>query len=335
MRILLATYEYPPDLGGVAAYLGGLFSRVPDVRILRLPQPRLPLAWLLRLPRLWWAARSADAVVVSHLLPLGTAAMLIGKPYAIIAHGLDLRSATAHPRRRRLAARVLKRAKLIAVNSRATASELPAFGVDSAAVLVLTPGVDDVAAGETTPSDGRKIVLGVGRFVKRKGFDRLIRLLPELRASCGDVELVLAGSGPEGANLHCEAERAGVAEHVRFVEAPGREELHALYRAAHVFAMPVREVPGDVEGFGIVFLEAALFGLPAVATRTGGVPEAIEDGVTGLLADPDSDADVFGALCRLLKDGDEARRFGAAGRARALREFRWDDRARLFLERLA
>ncbi len=337
MRTLLATYEYPPDLGGVAAYLGGLFASIGDIRVARFRLPAFPLGWLAHLPKLFLAARDADLVFVSHVLPLGTAAMLLGKPYVVIVHGLDLRSAAAHPRKRRLAGRVLKGAKLVVANSKATARELEAFGMDPDSALVLTPAVDAGLAAEASApaSDGKKVVLAVGRLVPRKGFDRLIRLLPELRAACGDVALVIAGAGPEEGRLRKEAVLSGVAAHVEFVIAPDRSALAALYRSAHVFALPARASKDDLEGFGIVLLEAALFGLPVVASRVGGIPEAVAEGETGLLADPDAESELFEALKRLLSDPEAARRMGEAGRARVLRDFRWEDRARMLMARLA
>lgn len=337
MRILLATYEYPPDLGGVAAYLGGLFSAVGDVRVARFRLPKFPLGWLAHLPKMFLSSRGADVVIVSHVLPLGTAAMLSGKPYAVIVHGLDLRSAAAHPRKKALAARVLYRAKLVVANSRATSRELAAFGMDPDAALVLTPGVDARfgEAGTSSAAPDRKVLLSVGRFVPRKGFDRLIRLLPQLRASCGEVDLVIAGAGPEEARLRKEAVLSGVAAHVTFVIAPDRAALAGLYRSAHAFALPVRASKDDLEGFGIVLLEAAVFGLPVVASRVGGIPEAVAEGETGLLVDPDSEGELFEALKRLLSDPEAMRRMGEAGRARVIRDFRWEDRARMLMTRLA
>lgn len=343
MRILLATYEYPPDRGGVAAYLGGLFGALPDVRVLKLKMPTRPLGWIWNLPKLWWAARGCDAVAVSHVLPLGTSAAMLGKPYAVIVHGLDLRNAASVPRKKEIAARVLAGAKLLVANSRATAMELSSFGIDPSKARVITPCPDAelteagkaVDARKTLDLEGKRVLLSVGRFVPRKGFDRLIRLLPQLRAACGDVVLVVAGVGREEARLRSEAALSGVEPYVRFVIAPDRDTLASLYRAADVFALAVRASEGDVEGFGIVFLEAALFGLPVVATRTGGVPEAVVHGATGLLADPDSESEVYDALKRLLDDRALAERFGAAGRERVTRDFRWDDRAGLFLKGLA
>jgi len=337
MKLLLATYEYPPDLGGVAAYLSGLFGAIPETRVIRFRLPKFPLGWLWHLPKLALAARTAGAVVVSHLLPLGTAAMLIGKPYVVIVHGLDLRSAAAHPRRKMLASRVLKGAKLVVANSRATAAELAVFGIEPSSALILTPGVDLSLEKEALEIgiEGEKILLSVGRFVPRKGFDRLISLLPELRRACGDVTLVIAGAGPEEGRLRQDAVRDGVDAHVRFVIAPGRGTLAALYRAADVFALAVREKKDDLEGFGIVLLEAALFGVPVVSTRVGGIPEAVEDGATGLLVDPESESGLFEALKRLLNGDAEARRLGEAGRARIMRDFAWERRASELMKRLA
>lgn len=345
MKILLVTYEYPPDNGGVASYLGGLFGALPkeDVKILKLELPTGRFGWIWQLPKFWLASRGADVVVVSHVLPLGTAAQFLGKPYAVIVHGLDMRSAAAQPRKKKLAGRVLRGAKLVIANSRATAQELAAFGLYPESALVLTPCPDFTLeeegkldeGGRKYDLEGRKAVLSVGRFVPRKGFDRLIRLLPELRKSCGDVVLVLAGAGAEEARLRSEATLSGVDPYVRFVIAPDRQALATLYRSADLFALAVRSSKDDIEGFGIVCLEAALFGLPSVGTRTGGVPEAIEDGRTGLLADPESEGDLYEKLRNLLSDSAMAVRFGRDARARVLADFRWSDRAALLLKRLA
>ncbi len=334
-KILLVTYEYPPDLGGVASYLGGLFGALPEVRVLKLPQPKFPFAWLLQLPKMWKAARAADLVAVSHLLPLGTAAMLLGKPYVVVVHGLDLRLAR---RKKGLASRVLKKARLIVANSRSTASELPFFGLPAASALVLTPGFDpsfEKFAEKAGHSAFQASLLSVGRFVPRKGFDRLIGLLPKLRERCGDVMLILAGSGPEEGKLRQEAKKLGMSAHVQFVIAPDRVTLAAHYWACEVFALAARASEDDVEGFGIVCLEAALFGKPVVATRAGGLAEAVADNETGLLADPGSDQELLEKLASLFADHERARRLGAAGRARVLRDFRWEDRAKLLRERLA
>ncbi len=333
MTLLLVTYEYPPDHGGIASYLGGLFGAMPNARVLKLEQPRMPFAWLLDLPRIWRASRQADLIVISHLLPLGTAAMLLGKPYVVIVHGLDVRLAR---RKKILASRVLKNAKFVVANSRATASELPEFGIKAESALVLTPAIDaswEAYASKSETHGLQKTILAAGRFVSRKGFDRLIRMLPALRESSGDVLLILAGAGPEEGYLREEAKKNGVESHVKFVIAPDRPTLAAQYWVCDVFALPARASKDDVEGFGIVFLEAALFGKPVVAMRTGGTPEAVEEGVTGLLADSESEADFFQKLARVLNDAALAKRLGTAGRERVLRAFQWKERAETFLRK--
>lgn len=343
MRLLLATYEYPPDHGGVATYLGGLIGALPGTEVLRLRLPTRRFGWLLQFPRLWLASRHADVILVSHLLPLGTLAAWTGKPYAVIVHGLDLRSAARVPRRKALASHVLRGAKLVVANSASTAHELEGFGIGPTTALVVTPCPDerdlDVGRGldarKLLDLYGKKVILSVGRFVERKGFDRLIRMVQLLRDGCGDVVLVIAGSGAEEKKLQSEAELAGTAPYVRFVIAPDRAALSALYRAADVFALAVRESEDDVEGFGMVFLEAALFGLASVSSRTGGIPEAVEDGVTGLLADPGSDRDLFEKLVRVLDDRELAQRLGDAARERVRTKFCWPDRGAAVLKRLA
>jgi phosphatidylinositol alpha-1,6-mannosyltransferase len=128
---------------------------------------------------------------------------------------------------------------------------------------------------------------------------------------------------------------SGVDAFVKFVIAPERVTLASLYKEADLFALPVRASEDDVEGFGIVFLEAALFALPSVSTRAGGIPEAVLDGVTGTLVDPDSDGELHEALKKLLSDPEAAARMGEAAKVRVLRDFRWETRAEAFLERLA
>lgn len=335
MKTLLVTYEYPPDLGGIASYLGGLFSAMENVTVLKLKQPTAPLAWLLDLPKIFRASRTADVVVVSHLLPLGTSAMVLGKPYVVIVHGLDLRLAR---RKKMLASRVLKKAKRVVANSLSTAKALPEFGVKTENALVLTPAIDaswESYASKSQTQGLQKTVLAVGRFVPRKGLDRLIRMLPKLREACGDVILLLAGSGAEEERLRAQAEKLGMASHVKFIIAPDQATLAAQYWVCDAFALPARDSKDDVEGFGIVFLEAALFGKPIVAMRTGGTPEAILDGVTGLLADPLSEQDFLEKLIRVLNEPETAARLGMAARERVLRDFQWKDRAALLKKKLS
>jgi phosphatidylinositol alpha-1,6-mannosyltransferase len=168
----------------------------------------------------------------------------------------------------------------------------------------------------------RPLVLGVSRLVPRKGFDVLIDAV----AGLPDVQLALAGAGRDRRRLERRAVERGITDRVRFLgRVPDDESFPWLYACADVFAMPCRDRWGglEAEGFGIVFLEAAAAGVPAVAGRSGGSHEAVVDGDTGFVVDGRA-LDVRGALAALLADDDLRERMGAAARARAVTEFSYD-----------
>jgi phosphatidylinositol alpha-1,6-mannosyltransferase len=136
---------------------------------------------------------------------------------------------------------------------------------------------------------------------------------------------LVAGTGPERPSLEDKALGLGVAGRVRFLGFLDPDGLEEAYRAADVFLLPSRQDPGGgVEGFGIAFLEAALRGLPAVAGRSGGIPDAVEDGVTGVLVDPHDPEAIASALLGLARDPARRRALGEAARRRALGEFTWE-----------
>jgi phosphatidylinositol alpha-1,6-mannosyltransferase len=174
---------------------------------------------------------------------------------------------------------------------------------------------------------GRPTVVCVSRLVRRKGQDALIAALPLIRSTVPDVALLLVGGGPDRDRLQRLAVREGVAEAVRFVGEVTREQLPSYYAAGDVFAMPCRTRRGglDVEGLGMVYLEASAVGLPVVAGNSGGAPEAVQEGRTGFVVhDPLSPPAIARRLVPLLADPALAAGIGAAGREWVLREWRWD-----------
>jgi phosphatidylinositol alpha-1,6-mannosyltransferase len=175
-------------------------------------------------------------------------------------------------------------------------------------------------------------VLSAGRLVRRKGVDTLLRAFAALWRGEAGPALVVAGDGPDRGRL--EALARGLRVPVRFLGRVPDGELSGLYSAADLFVLAAREEPeGDVEGFGLVLLEAAACGTPAVACRSGGVPDAVDDGVSGLLVPPDDPAALAAALTRVLTD-DALRRWLACGaRARAERSG-WDVAADAIQRRL-
>jgi phosphatidylinositol alpha-1,6-mannosyltransferase len=138
------------------------------------------------------------------------------------------------------------------------------------------------------------------------------------------LQYVIVGEGPELARLRTLAQELGVGERVTFVGPAGASDLPAYYAAADVFVHPNRVERGDFEGFGIVFLEAAASGVPAIGGRSGGVPEALADGLTGLLVSGEDVEELCGALRRLGGSPSLRTQMGAAGRARVLAGFTWE-----------
>jgi len=209
-----------------------------------------------------------------------------------------------------------------------------AFG-PHAALERLSPGVDtdrfepdSVARAELRARYGlgeRPVVLCLSRLVPRKGQDVLIRALPAIRERVDGAVLVIVGGGPYRSTLHQLAHELGVADDVVFTDGVPSDELPAHHAMADVFAMPCRTRGAglDVEGLGIVYLEASACGVPVVAGRSGGAPESVVDGETGLVVDGEDVGAVATAVGDLLADPARAARMGAAGRKWVVDNWQW------------
>ncbi|MCL4543843.1 MAG: glycosyltransferase family 4 protein [Chloroflexi bacterium] len=183
----------------------------------------------------------------------------------------------------------------------------------------------------------RPTLLSVSRIRYYKGHDVVIRALPSIRTQFPDILYLIAGSGPDTPRLEELVSSLGVQAQVRFLGAIPDNELPDLYRSADVFVLPSRESEeyGDVEGFGIVYVEAGACGIPVIGGRSGGVSDAVIDGVTGLLVDPESPAEVSQAITYLLRDSGARARMGRAGRNRAEQELAPETAAQSFEDVLA
>jgi phosphatidyl-myo-inositol dimannoside synthase len=211
----------------------------------------------------------------------------------------------------------------------------PAFG-PTASLEYLPPGVDTDRfrpdpAGRAALRDRyrlgeRPTVVCLSRLVPRKGQDMLIKALPSIRRRVDGAALVIVGGGPYLEALRALAQRCGVADDVTFTGGVPGGELPAHHALADVFAMPCRTRGGgmDVEGLGIVFLEASATGVPVIAGESGGAPEAVQHNKTGLVVDGRSVDRVADAVTELLVDRDRAAAMGAAGREWVTSEWRWD-----------
>lgn len=263
-----------------------------------------------------------------------------GLPYWCFAHGEELRLAATSRELRLLTRKVLHAADRVVANSTFTQSMLlDEWKLPAARVAVMSPGVDTTRfiPGAANPAvraqlgwTGKRVLLTVGTMQKRKGQDTVIRALPRIRAEHPGVLYVIAGPGLERDYLAQLAADLGVAEAVQFRDAPDETELVDCYQQCDLFVMPNRQIGWDVEGFGIVLLEAQACGKPVIAGRSGGTSDAVEDGVTGYLVNGESTDDVAAAVIRLLDDPDAAARMGRNGRERAVARFDWTQLADRF-----
>lgn len=278
-----------------------------------------------------------SAVHAGRVLPEGLAgwiiARLIAKPVVIYAHGEEITS-WRHPGKIGAMRFVFRHVDRVIANSDFTRSELLKLGVRPERITLISPGVDiarfkpDLPANHLRASigmrEGQPLILSVGRLSRRKGFDQIIQALPRLIEAGVDARYALIGIGEDHAYLARLAHELGVADRVHLLGHVSPEDLPLWYNACDVFAMPNRAINGDTEGFGMVFLEAAACGKPALAGDAGGTGAAVEDGLTGFRVPGEDTAAVAGALSKLLVNEALRTRLGRAGYERATREFSWE-----------
>ncbi|MGD9602991.1 MAG: glycosyltransferase family 4 protein [Gammaproteobacteria bacterium] len=259
------------------------------------------------------------------------AAAICGVPYAVFAHGLDVIARSAIYQRWFVPC--LRAADLVVANSKNTRRLCAEAGVPQARLAVLPPGVEYPPAAVTIRFrasfgiGGRPLLLSVGRIVPRKGLARFIeRTLPAIVSACPDVCLAivgeegaqaLAGAGSETAAIERAIGTTGLANAVVRCGRVADELLTAAYQEADLFVFPVLDLPGDVEGFGMVAIEAAAAGLATVGFRAGGLEDAVIDGSTGRLAPPERYDTLASMIIDELRSGRELHR--AACREHAAR----------------
>ena len=254
-------------------------------------------------------------------------------PFVVYAFGNEVVRAGSSPWTKPLVS--YQEADRVLACSSFTASLLVKIGVPQRNIEIVYPGCD---VGHYKPSvanlELRKellqssasgpIILSVGNLVARKGQDMVIRALPQISKRISDVTYLIVGDGPYRQSLESLAVTMGVEKRVIFAGKLGKEDLAAIYALCDVFAMPSRqEAENDVEGFGIVYLEANACGKAVIGGRSGGVPDAIVDGVTGILVDPHDVDDIAERISRLLLDRQLTACMGENGYKRVHEQFTW------------
>ncbi len=372
-RVLILTNDFPPRAGGIQIFVHALARSLPpaDVTVYApawrgaaefdAGEPyrveRHPTSLMLPVPSV--ARRGArlmepdrcDTVLFGAAAPLGLLAPWLRKAGArrlvALTHGHEAGWA-ALPVARMLLRRIGDGVDTVTYLGEYTRLRLARVLSPAAAARMtrLAPGVD---TGEFHPGSGGPairerlglrnvpVVLCVSRLVPRKGQDTLIRAWPAVRARVPDAVLLLVGAGPYRDGLRRLATRLGVADAVAFAGAPSRADLPGYFDAANVFAMPCRTRRGglDVEGLGIVYLEASATGLPVIGGDSGNAPDAIRDGETGYVVPGGSPEAVAGRLTRLLTDPAWATAMGEKGLAWVTQEWRWESVGQRLAEILA
>ncbi|MEI7036141.1 glycosyltransferase family 4 protein [Fulvimonas yonginensis] len=335
-RVLLVTRNFPPLWGGMEKlnwHLAAELSRTCHVRVIgpegaarSAPQgvevrelPLRPLSKFLRSAALCACREAAhwrpDVVLAGSGLtaPLAWLAARAGKGQAMAyVHGLDL--AARHPLYRLLWRPALRRMDRLIANSNATAALATGIGVPSERLRIVHPGVELPDPDPRARARFREaqrladvpVLLSVGRLTARKGLREFVAdVLPRIVARRPDVQLVIVGGEPNDA-LYAQAQTpasiqeaavaVGVQANVRFLGPLFGADLLAAYAGADVHVFPVRALPGDPEGFGMVAVEAAAYGVPTVAYATGGVCDAVMEGVSGRLVAPGDAAGMAAAV---------------------------------------
>jgi len=297
----------------------------------------LPTPALTRRVRALAGEVGAGLVVLDPALPLGLLGPSLGRPYALVLHGAEVTVPARIPAVRRALAAAVRGATLVVAAGNYPAEQARRVaGRPVADLVVVPPGVDGDRFRPLPPDDRRHwrrrlgadgpgpLVVSVSRLVPRKGMDVLIEAVARLALDRPGLRLVIGGGGRDRARLERLANRTGAP--VSFLGAVAEEDLPAVYGAADLFAMVCRDRWGGLdEGFGIVFLEAAACAVAQVAGASGGVPDAVADGTTGLLvARPRDPVAVAATLAALLDDPGRRAAMGEAARRRALAEFDYD-----------
>jgi phosphatidylinositol alpha-1,6-mannosyltransferase len=288
------------------------------------------------LSALWLTvSRRITTIYAGRALPEGLVALVVARltrrPVFIYAHGEEL-TGWGSGRKFQAMCFAMRNADGVLSNSDNTRDTLiDLIGVDPQRISLIYPTVDeerfrpgahdDDLRGSIGVKGDKKLILSVGRLQRRKGFDNVIRSLPTLLEKGMDVEYALIGIGEDLGHLQELASELDVADRVHLLGHVSYEALPRWYNACDLFAMPNRDINGDSEGFGLVFLEAAASGRPAVAGKAGGTGSAVLEGVTGLRVDGENVAEIAQALESLLSDPEESARMGHAARQRVLADF--------------
>jgi phosphatidylinositol alpha-1,6-mannosyltransferase len=342
--LVVSTGQHP-DSPGVDAALPNQVDRLP-ISARRLRTLQGILLWSRRAAVLT-RGLGAEFIWCGNLKPAAYPAKWtmerVGTPFGILLHGGDLlilqHQVHQSVLKRRAARALLSSAAVLVANSQWTRDRcvnllgeleieptpeqvrVVPLGADSE---FFRPGIDTHAVRERYGLSEGRWLLSVARLTRHKGIDTALQALASLRARYPDLHYAVVGQGEERVSLEEEARALGVGDRVRFLTDVPDRDLPALYNAAEIYLGVSRLMERRVEGFGISLAEASACGVPVVAGRSGGIPEGVRHGETGLLVDAERAEAVTAALRRLLDDHGLRRRLGHAGRRAVEEHYNWD-----------
>jgi len=362
MSVLMITWNFPPRRGGMESLMDHLYRSIkrkrrifvitayaaaPDRQQQGVYRPKFPglvpfFAYAL-FKGFLLLKKNRDIKIVlggsALMLPvIVVLAKLVRAKSAVCVHGLDL----VYPDflYQILCVKWIRNCDSVICNSRFTACLAEGKGAKRVAIQVIPPGVDTrlVKASPQAKAEvgleGKKVILYVGRLVRRKGVvEFLARSVPAIFAAVPEACFVIVGENPVESMVHRDDIFAEIRklvvemrleDRVRLVGWLDGEELVKFYRAADLLVLPAVPLASDVEGFGMVILEAAAAGKPCVAVRTGGIPEAVEEGKTGILIEPSNYEAITRAVTSLLRDDTLRFAMGANAQRRTKEQFDWE-----------
>ena len=365
-KSLLITLDFPPNVGGVAYYLSSLCKHLPSKSITivtpetkeadRFDQrQRYKIIRKKILSRYFWPRwlffvlkaykiikkEGIEVIVVGQLLPIGTVALLIKKlfdiPYIVSTHAMDVTILQKMPRKKILARKVLRAADKVVTVSLYTKKELLKLGVDRQSIEIISPATNILNRQTSIAADQVKeryhladkmVLFTLGRLVQRKGHDTVIKALSQIVKKYPQVNYLIGSEGEYQSKLTKLVHQYQLEKNVIFAGPIPDNEIPAYYQACDVFVMISRELNNrDVEGFGIVYLEAGAFGKPVIAGASGGVGDVVQNNYNGLLIDPNNVNDAQNAIVRLIENKELRQKLGKNGQAMVKNNYTWPGRA--------
>ncbi|MFK0522517.1 glycosyltransferase family 4 protein [Paenibacillus illinoisensis] len=303
---------------------------------------------ILQLIILKWRRKTSEIHFV-NVFPVGVAGPFMkaffGVKYFPYVHGLDVMG-MVNSRLFPLLMIILKRSDKVIANSQYTKSKLIELGIHEHQILIIPPGLNVSKLSGTVESvedvrdkydlHGKKVMITVSRLVERKGHDVTLKALRQVIKHIPNLKYLICGDGPYRGELERLVSLYGLDTIVAFTGGITDQELHQLYECSDIFIMPSRDIKekGDVEGFGIVFLEANYYRLPVIAGNSGGIPDAVKDRVTGYLVDPMDDIEIANRIEELVVNEKLAEEMGNNGHDWVINHCLWSHRSQL-LKKLA